>query len=102
MERMPNSVNPYLDHHSTIPEMPQPLQGVRRATYKLGYKYCSRCQLYYYTDLKRCPNCGCPFRQKPRKRKNTAKEINPPPEILQEAETIKVHVKHRGKEAEER
>ena len=102
MERMSNSVNPYLKHHSTIPEMPQPLQGVKKAAYKLGYKYCSRCQLYYYTDLKRCPNCGCLFRQKPRKRKNTAKEINPPPEILQEAETIKVHVKHRGKEVEKK
>ena len=83
--------------------MPRLLIGLGRASYKLGYKYCTRCAVFYYTDLRRCPNCGSLLRHNPRKsRKEPAKQINPPPEILQEAATVKVHIKHRGKEAEER
>ena len=82
--------------------MPKQLLGVRRARYELGYKYCKRCELFYHTDLRRCPNCGSLLRQNPRKgRKTTAKPINPPPEILQQSNTVKVHIKHAA-EAEKR
>jgi len=42
-----------------------------RANYEDGFKYCSKCGLFYKVgdEQTRCPNCGSILRSKPRTRK---------------------------------
>ena len=37
--------------------------------YEQGWKYCSRCMLFFQTNSTRCPYCGTILRWKPRKGK---------------------------------
>ena len=69
-----------------------------RRSYANGYKYCSRCRVYYLTDSVRCPYCGILLRNSPRKKKSlrNAKVVEVPEDILNEAEKVKVVVKTRA------
>ena len=62
----------------------QPLVKLR-ARYRDGYKYCSRCQLYYKTEEKRCPVCRTILRCNPRKKnaERDKRRVMPPSEILE-------------------
>lgn len=75
----------------------QPKMSLRRS-YANGYKYCSRCRVYYLTDSVRCPYCGILLRNSPRKKKSlrNAKVVNVPPEIEKDVEEVKVIVKVRS------
>ncbi|MCD6235932.1 MAG: hypothetical protein J7J94_02920 [Thaumarchaeota archaeon] len=75
----------------------QPKMSLRRS-YANGYKYCSRCRVYYLTDSVRCPYCGILLRNSPRKKKSlrNAKVVEVPEDILKEAEKVKVTVKTRA------
>jgi len=75
----------------------QPKMSLRRS-YANGYKYCSRCRVYYLTDSVRCPYCGILLRNSPRKKKSlrNAKVVEVPEDILKEAEKVKVLVKTRA------
>ena len=46
--------------------------GSRSPNYKRGQKFCPNCMIAFYTNLERCPYCGCILRSSPRggKRKN--------------------------------
>jgi len=69
-----------------------------KRSYDDGYKYCSRCGLYYLTDGVRCPCCGTLLRSSPR-RKNywrKARGVNVvqiPPDLERELEKIEVKVR---------
>lgn len=41
----------------------------RRGVYSQGYKYCSRCQVFYHTDSRNCIVCGVTLRSKSKYRK---------------------------------
>jgi len=75
----------------------QPKMSLRRS-YANGYKYCSRCRVYYLTDSVRCPYCGILLRNSPRKKKSlrNAKVVKVPPEIEKELEEVKVAVKAKS------
>ena len=75
----------------------QPKMSLRRS-YANGYKYCSRCRVYYLTDSVRCPYCGILLRNSPRKKKSlrNAKVVEVPEGILKEAEKVKIEVKTRA------
>ena len=74
----------------------QPKMSLRRS-YANGYKYCSRCRVYYLTDSVRCPYCGILLRNSPRKTKSlrNAKVVKVPPDIEKELEEVKVIVRAR-------
>ena len=69
-----------------------------KKSYDDGYKYCSRCRLYYLTDGVRCPCCGTLLRSSPRGRgrRRMARGVNVvqiPPDLERELEKIEVKVK---------
>jgi len=67
-------------------------------SYDKGYKYCSKCTAYYLTDSNRCPYCGNLLRRLPRRRKHMRfKRVNPPPEVLLEANEVKVKLIRRDR-----
>jgi len=45
-----------------------PVRRSGKRSYAAGYKYCSRCRLYYLTDELRCMHCGIALRSRPRKK----------------------------------
>lgn len=75
----------------------QPKMSLRRS-YANGYKYCSRCRVYYLTDSVRCPYCGILLRNSPRKKKSlkNAKVVRVPNQLLREAERIEIEVKTKA------
>ncbi|RLG09398.1 MAG: hypothetical protein DRN64_03960 [Thaumarchaeota archaeon] len=75
----------------------KPQMSLRRS-YANGYKYCSRCRIYYLTDSVRCPYCGILLRNSPRKKKSLrhAKVVEVPEDILKEAEKVKIEVKTKA------
>ena len=75
----------------------QPKMSLRRS-YANGYKYCSRCRVYYLTDSVRCPYCGILLRNSPRKRKSlrNAKVVEVPEDVVKEAEKVKIEVKTKA------
>lgn len=40
-----------------------------RAHYEDGFRYCSRCELWFMTNELRCPKCGRRLRCSPKKKK---------------------------------
>ncbi|MCS7132199.1 MAG: hypothetical protein NZ918_00550 [Aigarchaeota archaeon] len=72
----------------------QPKMSLRRS-YANGYKYCSRCRVYYLTDSVRCPYCGILLRNSPRKKKSlrNARVIEVSEGVVKEASRVKVEVK---------
>lgn len=66
-----------------------------RRSYANGYKYCSRCRVYYLTDSVRCPYCGILLRNSPRKKKSlrNAKVVQIPEDVEKEAAKVKIEVK---------
>lgn len=72
----------------------QPKMSLRRS-YANGYKYCSRCRVYYLTDSVRCPYCGILLRNSPRKKKSlrSAKVIEISRDVEEEATRVKIEVK---------
>lgn len=74
----------------------QPKMSLRRS-YANGYKYCSRCRVYYLTDSVRCPYCGILLRNSPRKKKSlrNTKVVKVPSEIEKEASKVEVTVETR-------
>ncbi|MEM3114334.1 MAG: hypothetical protein QXY72_04245 [Nitrososphaerota archaeon] len=68
-----------------------------RRSYANGYKYCSRCRVYYLTESVRCPYCGILLRNSPRKKKSlrNTKVVRVPPEIEKEASKLEVTVETR-------
>ncbi|MCD6536189.1 MAG: hypothetical protein J7K49_05235 [Thaumarchaeota archaeon] len=72
----------------------QPKMSLRRS-YANGYKYCSRCRVYYLTDSVRCPYCGILLRNSPRKKKSlrNAKVVQIPEDVEKEAAKVKIEVK---------
>jgi len=75
----------------------QPKMSLRRS-YANGYKYCSRCRVYYLTDSVRCPYCGILLRNSPRKKKSlrNAKVVDVPENVVKEAERVKIEVKTKA------
>jgi len=75
----------------------QPKMSLRRS-YANGYKYCSRCRVYYLTDSVRCPYCGILLRNSPRKKKSlrNAKVVEVPDDVVKEAEKVKIEVKSKA------
>jgi len=75
----------------------QPKMSLRRS-YANGYKYCSRCRVYYLTDSVRCPYCGILLRNSPRKKKSlrNAKVVEVPEDVVKEAEKVKIEVKTKA------
>jgi len=75
----------------------QPKMSLRRS-YANGYKYCSRCRVYYLTDSVRCPYCGILLRNSPRKKKSlrNAKVVEVPEDVAKEAERVKIEVKTKA------
>ncbi|MEM3951873.1 MAG: hypothetical protein QXP74_00465 [Nitrososphaerota archaeon] len=69
----------------------QPKMSLRRS-YANGYKYCSRCRVYYLTESVRCPYCGILLRNSPRKKKSmrNTKAIKVPEEL--EKELVKIEL----------
>jgi len=69
----------------------QPKMSLRRS-YANGYKYCSRCRVYYLTESVRCPYCGILLRNSPRKKKTmrNTKAIKVPEEL--EKELVKIEL----------
>lgn len=69
----------------------QPKMSLRRS-YANGYKYCSRCRVYYLTESVRCPYCGILLRNSPRKKKTmrNTRAIKIPEEL--EKELVKVEL----------
>ena len=65
--------------------------------YLQGYKFCTRCRAFYYTDGIRCPNCGAILRTRPRKKNAWPHRpaIKPSEEVLREAEKVRVKVKRK-------
>ncbi|MEM2216591.1 MAG: hypothetical protein QXP57_08530 [Nitrososphaerota archaeon] len=45
-----------------------------RRKYVDGFKYCTRCRVYYRVEGYRCPNCKILLRNSPRKKKSSEKE----------------------------
>ena len=43
------------------------IKGSRSPNYRRGFRYYSRCETAYLTDLLYCPVCGSQLRTKPRK-----------------------------------
>lgn len=74
------------------------LQMSLRRSYANGYKYCSRCRIYYLTDSVRCPYCGILLRNSPRKKKSlkNAKVVEVPENLLKEAERVDIKVKTKA------
>ena len=72
----------------------QPKMSLRRS-YANGYKYCSRCRVYYLTDSVRRPYCGILLRNSPRKKKSlrNAKVVQIPEDVEKEAAKVKIEVK---------
>lgn len=63
--------------------------SLSKKSYINGYKYCTRCRVYYKTDNMRCPICSTLLRNSPRKKKNIKRKyISVPSEILEEASII--------------
>ncbi len=75
----------------------KPQMSLRRS-YANGYKYCSRCRIYYLTDSVRCPYCGILLRNSPRKKKSlkNAKVVEVPENLLKEAERVDIKVKTKA------
>jgi len=75
----------------------KPQMSLRRS-YANGYKYCSRCRIYYLTDSVRCPYCGILLRNAPRKKKSlkNAKVVEVPENLLKEAERVDIKVKTKA------
>lgn len=69
----------------------QPKMSLRRS-YANGYKYCSRCRVYYLTESVRCPYCGILLRNSPRKKKSmrNTKAVKVAPEAEIEKESVAV------------
>ncbi|OYT67710.1 MAG: hypothetical protein B6U65_02525 [Candidatus Wolframiiraptor sp. EX4484-121] len=78
----------------------QPKMSLRRS-YANGYKYCSRCRVYYLTDSVRCPYCGILLRNSPRKKKSlrNTKVVQVPPDLERELEKIEVKVRVKTRSA---
>jgi len=56
------------------------VMGFRSPNYKRGQRFCPSCMIAFYTNLERCPYCGCILRSSLRggKRKNAERRyINP-------------------------
>ncbi|MCS7126157.1 MAG: hypothetical protein NZ929_04520 [Aigarchaeota archaeon] len=72
----------------------QPKMSLRRS-YANGYKYCSRCRVYYLTESVRCPYCGILLRNSPRKKKSlrNTKTVKVTPELEKETAKLEVTVK---------
>ena len=69
-----------------------------KRSYDDGYKYCSRCGLYYLTDGVRCPCCGTLLRSSPRgrghrRKTKSVKAVQIPPDLERELEKIEVTVR---------
>jgi uncharacterized paraquat-inducible protein A len=75
----------------------KPQMSLRRS-YANGYKYCSRCRIYYLTDSVRCPYCGILLRNSPRKKKSlkNTKVVRIANGLLKEAEKVEIEVKTRA------
>lgn len=72
----------------------QPKMSLRRS-YANGYKYCSRCRVYYLTESVRCPYCGILLRNSPRKKKSlrNTKTVKVTPELEKETARLEVTIK---------
>lgn len=55
----------------------------KRGCYGLGYRYCSKCAMFYLTNTLRCPYCGQRLRCNPRKYKKGVKRVDPSEGILE-------------------
>ncbi|MEN2974543.1 MAG: hypothetical protein ABDH32_03060 [Candidatus Caldarchaeales archaeon] len=66
-----------------------------RRSYANGYKYCSRCRVYYLTESVRCPYCGILLRNSPRKKKSlrNTKTVKVTPELEKETARLEVTIK---------
>jgi len=62
--------------------------------YGKGYKYCTRCRVFYKVESARCPICGVLLRSNPRKGKSMRfKALEITPDLERELEKIDVKVK---------
>jgi len=76
-------------------EMRVPSRRGRAKSYLDGYRYCSRCAVFFLTNNIRCPYCGGPLRVRPRKgrdEKGPLKAVSAPEDVLREAEGVRVRV----------
>lgn len=48
-----------------------------RASYRDGFKYCSRCGLWFKVDGARCPKCGMVMRASGRKKGGDKPRVDP-------------------------
>lgn len=54
--------------------------------YAQGYRFCSRCRIYFKTTAIRCPDCGTLLRKKPRKKKNRLEAVARPHSVISMAD----------------
>jgi hypothetical protein len=76
-----------------------PSRRSRAKSYLDGYRYCSRCAIFFLTNSVRCPYCGGPLRMRPRKGrdgKGPLRAVSAPEDVLREAEKIRVRLLARS------
>ena len=69
---------------------PTPLRRSRAKSYADGYRYCSRCRMFYLTNSIRCPYCRIPLRITPRKKRRRVplRAVAVAEDILREVEEV--------------
>ena len=70
------------------------LQVSYKKDYSKGYRYCTRCRVFYKVESARCPICGVLLRSNPRKRKSMKfKALEITPDLERELEKIELHLR---------